>query len=246
MDEPKKESKQTVSAIVRSDYRTADVFRRHGINYCCSGEVSLQEACALRNIDYIQVEEDLAEATRSIRLPNSLQFSSWKIDFLADYITNVHHAYLYAVLPKLEARLEAFINGHKKKYPALLELQETFVELAGVLIPHCRQEDETVFQYIKQIDVAHRRREPYGNLFVRTLRKPLSCVRGVHDEISELLQELRINSNQFNYPDEACTNHQVIYHLLKEFYDDLIQHMHLENNILYPQARKIEEELLND
>jgi regulator of cell morphogenesis and NO signaling len=246
MDELKKDGKQTVSAIVRADYRTADVFRKHGINYCCSGEVSLQEACALRNIDYVKVEEELAEVTRSIRLPNSLQFSSWKIDFLADYITNVHHAYLYNSLPGLEMKLEKFINGHRNKYPALLELQETFIELARVLIPHCRQEDETVFPYIKQIDAAYRRNEPYGNLFVRTLRKPLSCVSGIHDEISELLQELKILANQFNYPDQACTNHQVIYHLLREFHDDLIQHMHLENNILYPEARKIEEELLNN
>ncbi len=240
------EDKQTVSGIVRSDYRTADVFRKHGINFCCSGEVSLQEACELRNIDYLKVAQELADATRSIRLSNNLQFSSWKIDFLADYITNVHHAYLYSALPNLESRLEAFVNGHQKKYPALVELQETFVELARVLIPHCKQEDEIVFPYIKQIDAAHRRNESYGNLFVRTLRKPLSCVSGIHDEINELLQELRLNANQFNYPDKACTNHQVIYHMLREFHDDLIQHMHLENNILYPQARKIEVELLNN
>jgi len=239
-------SEQTVSDIVRSDYRTADVFRKHSINFCCSGEVTVQEACKLRNIDYLMVLQELEDAKRTITLPNSLQFSSWKMEFLADYISNVHHAYLYSSLPSLELRLEAFINGHKKKYPALLDLQETFIELARVLIPHCKQEDEVVFPYIKQIDAACRRKESYGNLFVRTLRKPLSCVGGIHDEISELLQELRMNANQFNYPSQACTNHQVIYHMLREFHDDLIQHMHLENNILYPQARKIEEELLNN
>ena len=246
MDELKMDGKQTIAEIVRSDYRTADVFRRHGINYCCSGQISLEEACEARNVNYNTVQLELAEATRSIRLPNCLQFSSWKIEFLADYVINVHHAYLYATLPKLELQLESFINGHKKKYPALLEIQEPFIELSRVLIPHCRQEDETIFPYIKQIDAAHRRKESYGNLLVRTLRKPLSCISGIHDEIGELLQDLRRSSNEFNFPDQACTNHQVIYHQLKEFHDDLIQHMHLENNILYPQARKIEEELLNN
>ena len=246
MNSLKMEGNETVSAIVRSDYRTAEVFRKHGINFCCSGEVSLQEACALRNVDFLMISVELLEATRSIKLPNILQFASWKIEFLADYITNVHHAYLYSSLAKLESRLDAFITGHKKKYPALGEMQDTFLELARVLIPHCRQEDETIFPYIKQIDAAHRRKEPYGNLFVRTLRKPLSCITGIHNEISELLQELKISANQFQFPDQACTNHQVIYHQLKEFHDDLIQHMHLENNILYPQAKKIEQELLND
>ena len=182
------EGKQTVSGIVRSDYRTADVFRKHSINFCCSGEVTVQEACDLRKIDYLKVLQELDEAMRTVRLPNGLQFSAWKIDFLADYITNVHHAYLYSSLPNLELRLESFINGHKKKFPVLGELQETFVELVRVLIPHCKQEDEVVFPYIKQIDAAYRRKEPYGNLFVRTLRKPLSCVGGIHDEISDLLQ----------------------------------------------------------
>src|SRR5690348_16045588 len=104
--------KKTVSEIVRSDYRAADVFKKHGINYCCSGQVMLQEACEVRHISYDQVVEELDVATRSMRLTNSLQFSDWKMDFLADYITNVHHAYLYKMLPDLSNRVTSFIEGH--------------------------------------------------------------------------------------------------------------------------------------
>src|SRR5207302_7916219 len=86
-----KEPTSTVSDIVRSDYRTADVFKKYGINYCCSGVISLEAACSIRNIDTPLVVAELEEATRSICLPNSLRFADWKVSFLADYIQHVHH-----------------------------------------------------------------------------------------------------------------------------------------------------------
>ena len=235
---------KTVSEIVRSDYRAADVFKKHGINYCCSGQVMLQEACEVRQISYDQVVEELDVATRSMRLPNSLQFSEWKMDFLADYITNVHHAYLYKMLPDLSNRVTSFIEGHKKKFPELEEMQSIFNDLSRILLMHMPLEDEIIFPYIKQIEATYRRNEPYGQLFVRTLRKPLGGVEKVHEEISTLLKQLKVNSNNFNFPSNACTNHQVVYHKLREFYDDMIQHMHLEHNILYPKVIETEEYLL--
>jgi regulator of cell morphogenesis and NO signaling len=235
---------QPVSEIVRSNFRTADVFTKYGINYCCGGQFSLADACSTRNIDYRQMAIELEDATRSVKLPSSLQFSEWKLDFLADYILNVHHAYLKQAIPSLESVLNVFVAGHKGKYPELIDLQEIFTELTRVLMPHIQHEDEIIFPYIKQIDAAHRRNEPYGNLFVKTLRKPLTCIEIVHDEVSGLLLELKSYTRDFNYPDSACTNHQVIFHKLREFYDDLQQHMHLENNLLYPKAKEIELHLL--
>jgi regulator of cell morphogenesis and NO signaling len=186
----------------------------------------------------------LEEARRNVRLPNGLQYAEWKLDFLVDYVTNVHHAYLYQALPSLESGLEHFIEGHKKQFPELIELHEIFTELAKHLLPHTRYEDEVIFPYMKQIDAAHRRKESYGHLFVRTLRKPLSCIDNVHEEISVLLRELQGFTNDYSYPKNACTNHQVIFHRLRELHDDMLQHMHLENNILYPKAKEIEQQLL--
>jgi len=234
----------TVSEIVRADYRAADVFKKHGINYCCSGQVMLQQACDMRKISYEEVVAELGMATRSMRLPNSLQFGEWKMDFLADYISNVHHAYLYNMLPDLGNRMSSFIEGHKKKFPVLLEMQCTFSELSRILLMHMPLEDEIIFPYIKQIEAARRRNEPYGHLFVRTLRKPLGEVEKVHEEISSLLKQLKVTSNDFNFPSNACTNHQVVYHKLREFYDDMVQHIHLENNILYPKVIETERQLL--
>jgi len=103
------DTSRRISEIVRSDYRTADVFRRYNINYCCSGEVSLQDACALKNIETNAVVSELHEATRVMVIPNSLRFSEWKTDFLVDYIVNVHHAYILTSMAPLHASLSSFM-----------------------------------------------------------------------------------------------------------------------------------------
>lgn len=234
----------TISDIIRSDYRTADVFKKHNINFCCSGQVSLQEACTLIHLDYKSILNELEEATKNIHLPNNLQFNQWKIDFLVDYIINVHHAYLYQAIPSIELRLISFMEGHKKKYPELIRIYELFHEFSAVLLTHNRYEEAVLFPYINQVDNAYRRKESYGNLFVRTLRKPLSNVENEHGVISELLKKLKLYTNNYVFPNNACINHQVLYHKLREFQDDLVQHKYLENNILFPKAVEIEKQLL--
>jgi regulator of cell morphogenesis and NO signaling len=235
---------KTVSEIVQEDYRAADVFKKHGINYCCSGRMPLEEACSLKNIDYSVVMEDLQQATKVLQISNSLRFSEWRIDFLVDYIINVHHAYVNVALPEIETALELFLEGHKKKYPELEKVLELFNEMAALLENHKRHEEEIIFPYIKQIDNTHRRKETYGNLFVRTLRKPLSNIAKEHDMISSILKEIQVATNNYTFPPNACTNHRVIFQRLREFHNDMVQHKHLENNILFPRAIEIEKELL--
>ncbi|HTM92315.1 MAG TPA: DUF542 domain-containing protein, partial [Flavisolibacter sp.] len=88
---------KTIADIVRSDYRTADVFKKHGIDYS-SGNDKLLETCALQNLDYNSILDELEAATKTITISNSLHFSEWKISFLIDYIINVHHAYMHLAI----------------------------------------------------------------------------------------------------------------------------------------------------
>jgi regulator of cell morphogenesis and NO signaling len=239
-----KDFKKTVSEIVRSDYRTADVFKKHGINYCCGGQVPLEEACLNKKINYDELVEELDKATKGISLPNTLQYDKWKMDFLIDYIVNVHHAYINIAMPLIQANVISFVNSHKKQYPELEEVQDVFEQLCAILTTHNLHEEATIFPYIKQIETTHRRKEIYGSLFVRTLRKPLSEVEKEHSKMSELLGKLRQLTNDYSFPENACTNHRVVFNKLREFDNDLVQHKHLENNILFPKAIEMERELL--
>jgi regulator of cell morphogenesis and NO signaling len=233
-----------ISDIVKLDYRTADIFKKYHLSYCCSGSVSLKIACELKGLDYGLILNELNDATRSLAFPNNLPYDEWKIDFLIDFIVNIHHDYIYRVMPSLRFTLESFTLGHQTKYPELIRISEVFAKLTEIITFHNRHEDEIIFPYIKQIESAYRTREPYGNLFVRTLRKPLHNIEIEHLRIRDLLNSLNAETNRFTTPDKVCLSYQVIYKKLEEAYYNLLQHKFLEHTILFPRAIEIEQKLL--
>jgi regulator of cell morphogenesis and NO signaling len=235
----------TISEIVRKDYRTADVFRKYNINYCCGGEQTLEEACFLKSLKTSLLQEELEAATRNICLSSSISFNDWPVDFLIEYIIQVHHQYLKQTLPSLNSLLLSFVEGHKKKYPELEQVKQTVEQFSVLLMEHIAKEEESLFPYLKQISNTHRRRETYGSLFVRTLSKPLDQMKQLEQtHISAFITQLRQLTNNYHFQPDACTNHRVVYQKLKELDDDMVQHSYLENEILFPKAISMEQELL--
>ena len=238
-------SAQTIKDFVLNDYRTADVFKKWGINYCCGGNLPFAEACELKQVDKTSLQKDLDEATRNVELPNTIAFEEWPVEFLTDYIIHVHHQYLKKTIGLLLPELENLVNSHLKKYPYLAEVRDVFKNLCTELLEHTDKEEESIFPYVKQIGHTYSRKEIYGNLFVRTMSKPLQDVISCeHKRITSMLQQLREKTNNYVFASTACANHQVIYHKLKAFDADLLQHKHLENNILFPRALAMEKSLL--
>lgn len=234
-----------ITDIVTLDYRTADVFTRHGIDYCCGGKLSLSMACQIRNLDVREIKKELNESIRDIHVSPSLPFDQWDVDFLSDYITNVHHTYIRRTLPVLKDYIERFVAGHRKKMSWLDELQKIYEQLSRHLMPHLQQEEEIIFPYVKQIAHAYNGQEPYARLLVRTLRKPVEDVmHHEHNTLGKLLNRLRELTNNYHIDSDACTSHRVVFHKLRELDNDLVQHIHLENNVLFPRAIAMETELL--
>ena len=235
-----------VSDIVSNDYRTVDVFRRYGIDFCCGGKWPLKTVCDTRNLDITIVRRELEEATRTIQLPNTLKFDQWDVDFLADYIINVHHDYLRKALPETREYLVSFIEGHQKEFPYLGELLKIFNALCNEMIPHLDEEEAIIFPYIRQIAHAYHSKESYASLLVRTLRKPVENVmHHEHESVNRSLRLVRQLTDHYTLPEGACVSHKVILSKLLEIDNDLIQHMHLENDILFPRAITMEKELLD-
>jgi regulator of cell morphogenesis and NO signaling len=235
---------KTVPDIVRSDYRTADVFKKYSINYYSGNNKSLLETCTSQNLDYNVILEELTNATKTITISNSLHFQEWKAGFLVDYIINVHHAYLHAAIPSIETSLIDFIENHRMKYPEINKILFLFRELSVLLMKHSRHEEEIIFPYIRQIENTYRRKETYGNLFVRTLRKPLSNIEKEHEMIMSILKEIQSFTNNYICLSDAGAAQVAIYNKLNEFHCDMIQHTHLEDDILFPKAIEMERELL--
>ena len=239
-------SDSTISEIVSKHYRTADIFRQHGIDFCCGGKIPLKTVCELRQLNLESIEEELEKSIRPLCISNTLKFNEWNIDFLTDYLVNIHHEYLKNSLPAAVEFLDRFVEGHQKKYPYLQELQSVFHEMAADIIPHLAQEEEIIFPYIKQIAHAYESKEIYASLFVRTLRKPIeNMISHEHEIMGKILHRIRKMTDNYNPPEDACVNHKVTFQKLQEIDNDLVQHIHLENDILFPKAVAMEKELLH-
>jgi|CXWL01.1.fsa_nt_gi regulator of cell morphogenesis and NO signaling len=238
--------KSLVEDIVAKDYRTADVFRRHGIGYCCGAKWPIEVACEMRGIDADKVQAELEAATRTIQISNILDFADWDINFLVDYLVNVHHRYLKKSLPETQELLKEFAKEHIKKFPYLVELERQFDLLVRQLLHSMQREEEVIFPYIRQIFHAHKHKEPYAALLVRTLRKPVeeSMFKG-HETVSNIILSIRKITNKYTTPENVCISHKVVTAKLKELDNDLMQHLYLEQSVLFPRAIAIEKEVLN-
>jgi regulator of cell morphogenesis and NO signaling len=235
----------TVFDIVNSDYRTADVFRKYGIEYCCGGRYPLHIACKNTGANEETVLKELENAIREMNTSHTLNFDEWHIDFLTDYIVNVHHHYLRKALPMLQNHVDRFAEGHRTKFTYLDELQQTITQMRRNFIPHLKHEEEIIFPYIRQIGHAYYNKEPYASLLVRTLRKPVEeIMESEHQSTATALNRMRILTSNYTAPETACLSHKVTFAKLREVDNDLTQHIHLENDILFPRAIAMEKELL--
>lgn len=238
--------KAYVTEIVTSDYRTADVFRKYNIDFCCGGKWPLNIACEMNGVSLDTVRKELEASIRTIHISNSLPFENWTIDFLTDFIINVHHKYLSTALPDTKGYLEKFAAGHRKKFGYLDELEKQYNSLYKEMIPHLQQEEDIIFPYIRQIAHAYESKEPYAGLLVRTLRKPVEeLMHHEHETVIKRLNKIRELTHHYTTPEKACASHRVTFGKLRELDCDLVQHLHLENNILFPRAVAMEKELLN-
>ena len=235
----------SVSEIVREDYRTADVFRKYDIDFCCGGKWPLRMVCETKNLDYEVIKQELEDSVRTITIHNTLRFDEWDVDFLTDYIVNVHHQYLRKALPEARGYLVNFLDGHLKKFPYLGDLLKIFDRLRREMLPHLDQEETILFPYIRQIAHAYYSKESYAGLLVRTLRKPVENVmRHEHEIVNTILIQMRHITDNYTLPEGACVSHKVTFMKLLEIDNDLVQHMHLENDILFPRSIAMEKELL--
>jgi regulator of cell morphogenesis and NO signaling len=232
--------------IVAKDYRTAVVFRKHGIGYCCGGKWPMEMTCELQGINLEKLQQELEAAIRTIPVSNQLDFSNWSIDFIIDYIVNIHHQYLRQSLPETMQILNDFVEEHLKKFPWLAELVTKYDLLMNQLEPAMKLEEEVLFPYIRQIAHAHKDKEPYAVLLIKTLRKPVEeTMFNGHETVTNIISSIRTITNQYNTPANVCANHKVVMAKLKELDNDLMHHLYLEQMVLFPKAITIEKEVLS-
>jgi len=235
----------SVSEIVTHDYRTAEVFRKYDIEYCCGGKWPLETVCMMKGLSFDTLKRELQLVSRNTDISTSLPYETWDVDFITNYIINVHHQYLRTTLPVTEEILIEFLADHEKKFPYMVKVKNSFDRMKKDIMPHIKHEEETIFPYICQVSHAYENNDSYARLLVKTLRKPLdSMMRHEHEMLSAPILNIRNLTNHYSVPEKACVSHKVVISRLKELDNDLMQHIYLENEVLFPRTLKIEQELL--
>jgi regulator of cell morphogenesis and NO signaling len=237
-----KQGEETIGEIVTRDIRKAKVFRKYGIDFCCGGKKTIAEVCEKKNIDPAKLSADLNESERDhSTMPGNPD--KWELDFLANYIVNIHHAYVKNTIPVLLAWSQKVASVHGETHPETIRIAQLFGAIADELVPHMIKEENVLFPYVSLMVQASRENKKLSPVSFGTVDNPIRMMENEHEAVGELYMEIEKLSNQFTPPADACNTFKALYATLKEFEDDLFLHIHLENNILFPKAALLEKEL---
>jgi regulator of cell morphogenesis and NO signaling len=219
----------------------ARVFEKLGIDYCCGGKQTLEQACRSASIPVDKVLVALALAHPSGNVVT--EDSDWQTAPLADlisHIKNTHHKYTREEIARLGPLFDKVCSVHGNNHPELLQLRETFHGLAQEITAHLMKEEMVLFPYIERMEESVLQKErilppPFGSV-----QNPVAMMEQEHDSAGNALRALRASSNGYAAPADACVTYQTLYKALSDLEADLHQHIHLENNILFPRAIALE------
>ena len=231
--------KQTVGGLVAEDYRAAGIFKQYGIDFCCGGQKTVAEVCKQKGVPLSELEEKLSHLEGQ-PAQQRLQFNEWPLPFLIDYIINIHHTYVQEKLPQLleYSRKVAKVHGHA--YPETITIADKLETVAEELFAHLRKEELILFPYVKELWKAKEAGETVAAPPFHSAQNPIRAMEAEHEFAGATMAEIRELSQDFTPPEGACNTYRVLYALLEEFEEDLHQHVHLENNVLFPQAVELE------
>ncbi len=234
--------KKNIGEIVAEDYRTAQVFKNHKIDFCCRGNRSIQEVADKNKLDADLLLKEIEGVQHQTKSDN-IDFKSWPLDLLADYIEKKHHRYVEERIPVLKQYLNKLCQVHGERHPELFEITEHFNASAGELAMHMKKEELIVFPAVRKMVQAKQTGGQMNPFHFGTIQNPIHVMMQEHDNEGERFRQIEALSNSYTPPADACTTYNVTFSLLKEFEDDLHNHIHLENNILFPKAEELEKQL---
>lgn len=236
-------NEKTVADYVTENIKTAHIFKKHGIDFCCGGGISIEKACAKKNVDLAVLEKELSEVDAVKDLIED--YDKWDLDFLMIYIENVHHTYVRESLPLISQYANKVAKVHGHHYEEVVIINQLFHEVANELTSHLQKEEQVLFPFIKQLVTAKKENTKNITAPFGTVNNPIKMMEHEHENAGDIFKEISRLTNNYTPPAEACNTFKALYAKLEEFEQDLHQHIHLENNILHPKAIELEEEIIS-
>jgi len=224
---------QSLSGIALQHHGLIPVLEKYSLDFCCRGKKTLEEACAEKNIDLREIVNEMEQAGRSAN--TGLRFAAMSADELISYIIIHHHFYVTQSMPTIYGHIEKVATRHGDRYPKMKKVLELFAAVQGELLPHMQKEENILFPRIREIAAVATQQKGMP-LPAAYISGPVAVMEMEHDHAGQLMFEIRELTNNYTPPEDACTTHMVCLEELKAFEEDLHQHVHLENNMLFPMA----------
>lgn len=238
------EIEQTIGELVSKDYRKAEVFKKFGLDFCCGGKKTLSKACKEKGLDIVQIEKELRIIESEDTQPQD-DYDTWALDVLADYIVRKHHQYVIQASPILFEYTQKVARVHGDRHPEAIEIASIFSQISEELNSHMVKEEHVLFPYITRLVQAQKEGTKLSPPPFGSIQNPIRMMESEHEDVGGLSEQIQKLSNNYAPPSGACNTYKVTYAKLKEFIEDLHQHIHLENNVLFPKAIVLEHEILN-
>lgn len=231
---------QKIGDIAARDPRKADIFIKYQLDFCCNGNQTLKHAISKANIDADLIKKELQSLNDADILP-SRNMAFWNVDFLCDFVVQTHHKYVRDTTQMLREYGEIVVNNHKANHPELFGIQEVLEMILDELQTHMDKEEQEIFPAIKQLRLMyfHPEKIDIKNKSIEKVNENFADLENEHMTVWHQYAALRKMSANYTPPKDACVTYQIYYTKLKEFEEDLINHVHIENNILFPKVKAL-------
>ena len=228
----------SVGQIVADRFENASVFKKYGIDFCCGGEISFIRACEKANVSTDKLIEEMEQTSSSAS--ESIDFKSWPLDLLVDYVLKIHHRGIREKGPQIMELLNKVAQVHGDNHPELLEVKTHFYESLVDLGQHLEKEEQVLFPYIYEMAEAQLNNKPVEEFHCGSVQYPISAMMGEHDAEGERYRLISELTNGYTAPADACGSYRLVLNMLQEFEYNLHTHIHVENNIIFPRAIELE------
>lgn len=237
---------QIIGDLVAQDFRSAEVFKKYGIDFCCQGNRTISDACDTHKVNTDNVLAELSNIGNATSSTSSagIDFQSWPLDLLADYIEKTHHRYVQDKSLEVIQYLAKICEVHGSSHPELFKIQELFAKVVENLLMHMKKEELVLFPFIRKMEHTKRSGQFLERPSFGSIKNPIATMEDEHLAEGNRYREIDRLSNHYTMPEDGCNTYLMTYIMLKEFEEDLHLHIHLENNILFPKSILMEEQLL--
>ena len=234
---------EKIGNVVAKNFKTAAVFTKYGMDFCCGGQVSIEKAADKKGINKNQLLNEL-ESVLNESASEQIDFNAWPTDLLASYIVKTHHRYVREKTPVLLAYLNKIGKVHGERHPELYQVNKLFEECALELSHHLEKEEKILFPFIEKMEESKLTHDGYVQPGFGSVQNPISMMIHEHETEGDRFEKIAQLTNNYTAPEDACSTYKVAFEMLKEFEQDLHKHIHLENNILFPKSIKLEQTLI--